>query len=73
MSKIHNIIHTIGRPGTEEFDLPKGWGVGHVLFLGATTEDERKVVGAGYKILYVLVPIVDEVRPAGRPGRPPKA
>jgi hypothetical protein len=56
MSKIHNMVRTIGKPGTEEFDLPKGWEIAQVVNLGPTTDEERKIVGAGYKILYVLVP-----------------
>jgi hypothetical protein len=68
MSKIHNMVRTIGKPGTEEFDLPKGWEIGNVVFLGATTDGEAKIMGAGYKILYVLVP-EKELR---GPGRPPK-
>jgi hypothetical protein len=68
MSKIHNMVRTIGAPGTEEFDLPKGWELSQIVNLGAVTDDERKIVGAGYKILYVLVP-EKELR---GPGRPPK-
>jgi hypothetical protein len=73
MSKIHNMIRTIGQPGSEEFDLPAGWEVSNVVVLGQTTPDEQSQIGAGWKILYVLVPIVDEVRSvAAKLGRPPK-
>jgi hypothetical protein len=67
MSKIHNMIRTIGAPGSEEFELPEGWKVGNVVYLGPTNDQER---AAGFfKILYVLEPVVAEVRKAGRPPK----
>jgi hypothetical protein len=72
MSKIHNMIRTLGAPGTEEFELPEGWEVGHVVYLGPTNEQER---AAGfYKILYVLVPVKSGALASAvrKPGRPPK-
>jgi hypothetical protein len=70
MSKVRNMVRTIAKPGTEEFDLPKGWKLSQTHFLGITNDEERKVMGFGYKILYVLVPDFPEVVPAQR-GRPP--
>jgi hypothetical protein len=71
MSKIHNMIRTIGQPGSEEFDLPKGWQLGKVVYLGAASPSE---VAAGfYKVLYVLIPELPTIAgeaPARR-GRPP--
>jgi hypothetical protein len=83
MSKIHNMIRTIGQPGSEEFDLPKGWQLDKVVYLGAASPSE---VAAGfYKVLYVLVPEVVLPEPlvyqhgesgntevVKKAGRPPK-
>jgi len=65
MSKIHNMVRTLGAPGSDpEVVLPEGWEVGHVVYLGPTNDQER---AAGFfKVLYVLVP----EKP--KPGRPPK-
>jgi hypothetical protein len=65
MSKIHNMVRTLGAPGADpEVTLPEGWEVGHVVYLGPTTEQER--MAGFYKVLYVLVP---EARKAGRPPK----
>jgi hypothetical protein len=69
MSKIHNMVRTIGRPGTEEFDLPKGWKISHVVPLGETKEQARAI--GTYIILYVLVPDNDAPVEPVRRGRPP--
>jgi hypothetical protein len=69
------MIRTIGQPGSEEFDLPKGWQLGKVVYLGAASPSE---VAAGfYKVLYVLVPEAEvialdkTIEPPARRGRPP--
>jgi hypothetical protein len=66
MSKIYNVIRTLGNNSNPEIDFPKGWEVGHVVFLGHTP-DTAKTAG-DYIVLYVLVP-EKELR---GPGRPPK-
>lgn len=67
--KIYNMIRTLGAPGSSpEVDLPKGWKLSQAVYLGPTN-DQEKLAGF-FKVLYVLVPAVDEVRTA---GRPPKA
>jgi hypothetical protein len=62
--KIHNMIRTLGLPGSEEFDLPKGWVLHETVYLGPTN-DQEKAAGA-FKVLYVLVP---ETPKAGRPAK----
>jgi len=56
MAKIHNMIRVVGQPGSEEYDIPEGFQVLSATVLGATTPEEQTQVGAGYKVLYVLVP-----------------
>jgi hypothetical protein len=59
------MVRTLGAPGADpEVNLPEGWEVGHVVYLGPTTEQER--MAGFYKVLYVLVP---EARKAGRPPK----
>ena len=59
------MIRTLGMPGSEEFDLPTGWKLYNTVYLGPTNDQEK---AAGFfKVLYVLVPVVDEVRKMGRP------
>jgi len=67
MSKVHNMIRVVGQPGSEEFEVPAGFKVLSASVLGATSPEEQTRVGVGYKVLYVLVPIVNEVRQVGRP------
>ena len=84
MSKIHNMVRTLGAPGSDpEIVLPEGWEVGQVVYLGPTN-DQEKLAGF-FKVLYVLVPekvsecnhVTKDVNaPVGEhrgPGRPPKA
>ena len=61
MAKIHNMIRVVGQPGSEEYDIPEGFQVLSATVLGATTPEEQTQVGAGYKVLYVLVPAPVEV------------
>jgi hypothetical protein len=69
MSKIHNMVRTIGQPGSEEFDLPKGWTLYETVYLGPADKSEQ---AAGFfKVLYVLVPEVIEPVVEVRRGRPP--
>jgi hypothetical protein len=80
MSKIHNMVRTLGAPGSDpEIVLPEGWEVGHVVYLGPTN-DQEKLAGF-FKVLYVLVPVkvsvCSDVPPVQTsehrgPGRPPK-
>jgi hypothetical protein len=63
---VHNMIRTIGLPGSEEFELPTGWQLHETLYLGPTN-DQEKAAGA-FKVLYVLVP-VEETRKMGRPAK----
>jgi hypothetical protein len=65
MAKIHNMVRTLGLPGSNpEIELPAGYEVGHVVYLGPTNDQEK---AAGFfKVLYVLVP---EARKAGRPPK----
>ena len=62
--KIHNMIRTLGMPGSEEFDLPTGWELKETVYLGPTNDQEKQ---AGFfKVLYVLVPVTPKV---GRPAK----
>jgi hypothetical protein len=86
MSKIHNMVRTLGAPGSDpEIVLPEGWELGQVVYLGPTN-DQEKLAGF-FKVLYVLVPAkvsecgvpnvqtVPSVQTSEHrgPGRPPKA
>jgi hypothetical protein len=81
MSKIHNMVRTLGAPGSDpEIVLPEGWELGQVVYLGPTN-DQEKLAGF-FKVLYVLVPVkvnVCDGTPTVQtsehrgPGRPPKA
>lgn len=88
MSKIHNMFRLVGQPGTDEFEVPAGMELVNALYLGVATPEEQNayiqqgVPGGQYKVLYVLKPIVTELRdfvrvPNVNPeqvrrGRPPK-
>jgi hypothetical protein len=73
MAKIHNMIRVVGQPGSEEYDIPEGFQVLSATVLGATTPEEQTQVGAGYKVLYVLVPAPVVPEPvAAKVGRPTK-
>ena len=73
MSKVHNMFRLVGNPGTDEFDVPAGMELVNALYLGVATQEEQNAymtqgaAGGQYKVLYVLKPIVNEVRQVGRP------
>ena len=61
MSKIYNMVRTIGSPGSSpEVELPVGWKLSSVVYLGPTN-DQEKIAGF-FKVLYILEPVVAEVR-----------
>ena len=62
--QIYNMVRTLGLPGSEVVDLPKGWALSKVVYLGPTN-DQEKAAGF-YKVLYVLVP---EVVKTGRAAK----
>jgi hypothetical protein len=63
--KIHNMIRTLGNPGSEEFVAPEGWVLYNTVYLGQTTEQEK--AAGTFKVLYVLVP---EKAPVSRTRKP---
>lgn len=72
MSKIYNLIRTLGPSAPNSFDLPEGWQLDKVVYLKETTEEEKKI-GLFYTVLYVLVPeIKSEPVAIARRGRKPK-